>query len=276
MRRIILSATIWLLLLGNLAYFVWAQGILAPLGFGKNDQSEPQRLTRQISPERIVLHPAQGAKAPTDPANRELSLALSATRPPTAAAIAQLNQTPAPPPVVVSSIAPVAAPLAAVPASVAANAPAQCLQSSPFDGKLLADVRRTLETQWPSGSWKISTVSKPGRWLVYMGKYPNIAAYEKKQGELNTLKVPYRPVKNQALMPGLSLGEFDTQTKANQALQDLGKLGIRTAKVVQDFGGGTSHVAIIHAFAPKQQGLLEALQTKLGGAMQSCDKTTSG
>lgn len=292
MRRIILSATIWLLLLGNLAYFVWAQGVLAPLGFGKSDQSEPQRLSRQISPERIILLPAEGAKGAAVPAASSSTSApladepaktLAASSPPTAAAIAQLHQTPAAAPVLVGAAS--ATDKAATPAppnpspanptapsASSANGPAQCLQTPALEPKALVDVRRTLETQWPAGSWKISSVSKAGRWMVYMGKYPNKAALEKKQSELKTLKVSHHVVKNPDLAPGISLGEFDSQAKANQALQAAAKSGVRTAKVIQEASGKVSHVAVISSFTPKQQPLLDMLQTKLGAALVSCDK----
>jgi hypothetical protein len=289
MRRILLSATIWLLLLGNLAYFIWAQGALAPLGFGKSDQGEPQRLARQISPERIVILPAEAANeaqatspalgaASTSSANasssgvsHEVAQVLAATSPPTAEAIAQLQRTPASAPVAVSS-----APAGSTPGekgvTVAANGPVQCLQSPPLDTKALAEVRRSLETQWPAGTWKITSVSKPGRWLVYMGKYPNDAILEKKQDELKTLKVRYFPIKNQDLAPGISLGEFDSLDKAKQALQNLNKSGIRTAKVVQESASKVSHVAIVPAVNPKLRPLVDALQTKLGTSLQHCDR----
>ena len=284
MRRILLSATIWLLLLGNLAYFIWAQGLLAPLGFGKSDQGEPQRLTRQIAPERIIILPADGGKDSVPPASaagaasaasssvsHEAAQILSANSPPTALAIEELNRTPASAPVAVSSV-PVGGASSEKMVAQAVKGPAQCLQSPALEVKALADVRRSLETQWPPGSWKITSVSKSGRWLVYMGKYPNDSILEKKQGELKLLKVAFFPVKNQDLAPGISLGEFDSQAKAQQALQDLNKLGIRTAKVIQESAGKVSHVAVIPAVTPKLRPLVEALQTKLGASLVHCDK----
>lgn len=281
MRRILLSATIWLLLLGNLAYFIWAQGLLAPLGFGKSDQAEPQRLTRQISPERIVILPAQGNKgaaqaasapsAATSSITPEVAQVLSATAPPTASAIVELQRSTASAPMVVSSVATTAVSTDKLIPQVVTG-PALCLQSPAMDAKALADVRRSLETQWPAGSWKITSVSKPGRWLVYMGKYPSDIILEKKQGELKTLKVAYFPVKNPELAPGISLGEFESQAKAQQALQDLNKLGIRTAKVIQEFSGKVSHVAVVPAVTPKLRPLIDALQNKLGTSFQRCDR----
>jgi hypothetical protein len=44
-----------LLLLANGAYFAWAQGHLASLGFAPPQQSEPQRLQNQIKPDAIRL-----------------------------------------------------------------------------------------------------------------------------------------------------------------------------------------------------------------------------
>lgn len=59
MKRSTVSTLLWVLLSANLIFFVWAQGFLTPLGFGKADPREPQRLNHQIHPEAIVVLPAQ-------------------------------------------------------------------------------------------------------------------------------------------------------------------------------------------------------------------------
>lgn len=68
LRRIAL-----LLLLANLAYFAWAQGLLQLFGWAPQRQSEPQRMAQQIEPQAIELRPparpgpgvAAAASAPT-------------------------------------------------------------------------------------------------------------------------------------------------------------------------------------------------------------------
>lgn len=50
------------LLLANLGFFAWSQGLLAPYGLGPVSPSEPQRLERQVRPERVRLLPADEAR----------------------------------------------------------------------------------------------------------------------------------------------------------------------------------------------------------------------
>lgn len=48
-----LRLTVLLLVLANAAYFVWAQGVLAPWGLAPAQQSEPQRMAQQIQPQLV-------------------------------------------------------------------------------------------------------------------------------------------------------------------------------------------------------------------------------
>ncbi|OGA98748.1 MAG: hypothetical protein A3E79_05760 [Burkholderiales bacterium RIFCSPHIGHO2_12_FULL_61_11] len=50
-----LRALVLALLLANLGYFAWTQGLLAAYGFAPASQSEPQRLSQQIRPEAMQL-----------------------------------------------------------------------------------------------------------------------------------------------------------------------------------------------------------------------------
>ncbi|MEY4266232.1 MAG: hypothetical protein RIS90_767 [Pseudomonadota bacterium] len=68
MRR--LRVAVLLLLLGNLVYFVWSEGLLRGAGLGPAVQNEPQRLLRQIRPEALRLQPnaAETVASPLEPA----------------------------------------------------------------------------------------------------------------------------------------------------------------------------------------------------------------
>lgn len=55
MRR--LRVAVLLLLLGNLVYYLWTEGLLRSAGLGPAMQTEPQRLLRQIRPEALRLQP---------------------------------------------------------------------------------------------------------------------------------------------------------------------------------------------------------------------------
>lgn len=63
-----LRLTVLLLLLANAVYFVWAQGLLLPIGFGPSQQSEPQRLGQQLRPEAIRILSATEAARTEAPA----------------------------------------------------------------------------------------------------------------------------------------------------------------------------------------------------------------
>lgn len=68
MRR--LRVAVLLLLLSNLVYFVWSEGLLRGAGLGPAVQNEPQRLLRQIRPEALRLQPGapETAANPPEPA----------------------------------------------------------------------------------------------------------------------------------------------------------------------------------------------------------------
>lgn len=115
-----------------------------------------------------------------------------------------------------------------------ASAPgAACLASPPLDDAMVSALRRLLAA-WPPGSWSFEPAVEPGRWVVYMGKYPDAGALERKKAELRARGVAFESLANPALEPGLSLGGFPTQDEAQAQLKALSDRGVRTARVVQE------------------------------------------
>lgn len=112
--------------------------------------------------------------------------------------------------------------------------PGECLQAGPFDEAQTEAVRKALEAALPSGAWTLEVLVEPAQWVVYMGKFPNEAALEKKRAELLKLQFAPQPLKSAALEPGLSLGRFDSQAAAQAELASLQRRGVRTARVVQE------------------------------------------
>src|SRR5689334_5423093 len=51
--------------------------------------------------------------------------------------------------------------------------PAECMASPMLDEAQVTQLRAPLQT-WPAGSWNFETVVEPPRWIVYMGKYPDV------------------------------------------------------------------------------------------------------
>jgi hypothetical protein len=56
-----LRLAVLLLLLLNLSYYLWSEGMLRGAGFGPTVQTEPQRLARQIKPDAVQLRKPEAA-----------------------------------------------------------------------------------------------------------------------------------------------------------------------------------------------------------------------
>ena len=194
-----LRLAVIVLLLANAGYYAWSQGWLHSWGLAPVEQSEPQRLAQQIRPETLRILQARE----TPPVA------------PSAASEATVSPAPSPAP---------------APAATTASATV-CLQAGTLDQRQ-ADAVRTAAAALPQGSWKLESTPIPGRWMVYMGRFADDEALDKKRAELRARKVPFDRPNNSTLEPGLSLGRFATEEAAQRALTTLGNQGVRTARVV--------------------------------------------
>jgi hypothetical protein len=111
--------------------------------------------------------------------------------------------------------------------------PPECLQTATLDPAQIGPLRSVLET-WPPGSWSLDAATEPGRWIIYMGKYPGVEQVARKRAELRQLGISFEPLANPALEPGLSLGSFPSEAAANVQLNVLVDKGVRTARVLQE------------------------------------------
>lgn len=82
--------------------------------------------------------------------------------------------------------------------------------------------------------WTMDESVLPERWIVYVGKFPSTDLLNRKKTELRSLRVEFRDVNAPALQPGLALGTYSTEAAAQTALQDLGRSGVRSAKVTKE------------------------------------------
>ncbi len=119
-------------------------------------------------------------------------------------------------------------------AAQTATKPVECLQAGLFDEAQTGVLRQTAQSGLPAGSWLLDVAVEPARWIVYMGKYPDAQMLAKKRAELAALNLRFEPLTNPSLDFGLSLGGFETEARANEALAALGKQGVHTANVVQE------------------------------------------
>ena len=194
-----LRLAVIVLLLANAGYYAWSQGWLHSWGLAPGEQSEPQRLAQQIRPETLRILQARE----TPPVA------------PSAASEATVSPAPSPAP---------------APAATTASATV-CLQAGTLDQRQ-ADAVRTAAAALPQGSWKLESTPIPGRWMVYIGRFADDEALDKKRAELRARKVPFDRPNNPTLEPGLSLGRFSSEEAAQRALTTLSNQGVRTARVV--------------------------------------------
>ncbi len=206
-----------LLVLANAGYYLWNHGQLQALGLAPPSQTEPERLGQQVRPEALSLLSVDNAPPP--------SSATPATAPASPAAPA----TPAAP------AAPASGEEPAAPArpEKAAGQPTSCLVATGIEDRHAEALRRGLIAQVASDQWDLSSTHQPGRWMVYMGKFPDAEFLERKRSELRARKIDFDRAGG-ALEPGLSLGRFSSEEAATRELTNVARQGVRTARVVQE------------------------------------------
>ena len=240
-----------LLLVVNGFFYAWSNGYLNQWGWAAKSQRETFRLNEQIEPERIVVRPNDKLAQTTSPE------AISAT-----------FQT--------AISAPTSAPAPATPTLVAAAAtPTICLTAGAFNDRQSSAIKQTLDSKLPAVRWRFETVSVPARWIVYMGKYANNNARDLKKSQLDQIKVPHELLTDSKLEPGLSLGSHATQALANQALQQLVKQGVRTARVLQESPEQKAQTLVVPAIDEANRTKLNLVYAGLasvlaGKSLQAC------
>lgn len=244
-----LRLAVLILLLANLGYYSWSNGLLAPWGLMPPSENEPERLHQQIAPQALqILAPGTGTSAPAPAAPAQAS-------PPPATPDASPSQGSAPGDSGTGTASPMAS-------HAASTEPARCLQAGPMNEERAAAVRSALAAL-PAGSWTMEASDIPGRWMVYMGRFADEETVVKKRTELRALKVPFdRP--GPAFEPGLSLGRFATEEAAQRGLSDLTAHGIRTARVVQERAAQTSHLLRLPASTEALRSQIAALAVPWG------------
>ena len=233
-----LRLTVIALLLANAGYLAWSQGWMASLGWQPETQSEAFRLKQQMRPEAIQVGPATPASRPS------ASTAASAAAP-----------TPAPE----------TAALATPEPSTVATGPSRCWQAGTFDDKQIVAVRTALrDLEIPAEQWELQTSAVNGRWMVYLGKFPNTEALELRRAELRQQGVSFDRATG-ALEPGLSLGRFPSEEAATRELTTFLRKGVRGARVVQERAETTLYTLRLPHVAPELHARVERLKPALAG-----------
>jgi hypothetical protein len=211
------------LLLANLAFYAWTQGMLDNLtGVRAQGDREPDRLTRQVKPDTIRVVPAS-------------AVALAAA---------------------------------------AAETPPACLEAGPYTPAQITAAEGVLQTVLPAGSWASLKTESPGVWIVYMGKYPNREALQKKADELKRLKIGFEELRNvpPELADGLALGRYDNRAAADKALAEVTQRGVRTARVMPLSAPAVTHSLRVERADATLQSRLAGLRAEalLGKAFIPC------
>ncbi|MBF6631503.1 MAG: SPOR domain-containing protein [Comamonas sp.] len=232
-----LRFTLLVLLLANGGYFAWSHGWMASLGWMPQVQSEPHRLQQQVRPDVVRLVEA------SSPVVAPPESALPATPPPTPESV-------------------LVAPDDAL-TQVARAEPAICLQAGSFDEEQSKRVEQAVRRlSLPSGSWEMVPTQIAGRWMVYVGKFANEVALEKRRAELRNRKIAYDRAGGQ-LEPGLSLGRFSTEEAATRELTSMLQQGVRGARVVQERAASTLYTLRLPQVTTAQRSVLQALEPVL-------------
>lgn len=230
MLRLLVAA----LLAANLLFWAWHHTPL-PQALGASSAEagrEPERLQQQIHPEAIQL------LAPT----------AAGVRPIGAAPLRDSTSAPATGPAM-----PFAAPL--------------CLEAGPLTDRAVdAAARELAQAGVPAGGWVDMRRELPGRWIVYMGRYTEREALQRKAEELQRLGLVASELRAPAeLAPGLALGEFGAQADAQARLDRLQSRGVRTARVVQLPSPGAEHRLRVDRVEVGVAEKLAALSSQGGG-----------
>ncbi|WP_394791386.1 SPOR domain-containing protein [Rhodoferax sp.] len=159
------------------------------------------------------------------------------------------------------------------PVAVAASAPAEpteCLTAGLFDMARGTTLAQALATALPTGTWSMEESVEPGRWIVYMGRYPNADMVDRKKAELRGMRVKYEAPPS-AMEPGLSLGGFDNEAAATKLLGEVTQHGVRTARVVQEHPEVRGMQLRLPAVDAAMKARLDTLKSALGGkALRAC------
>lgn len=269
------------LLVANAVYFAGTQGHLAALGWPTTaDVGEPQRLERQVDPQRLrLLNGPRGAEPPPGPAPAAIAASTSANAPAPVTASAVLPTEPVPAAASVPTTAPASVPSppppsAPPPTAAAADAgeATACWLAGGFNDEQAELLRAELRLLGlAGGAWQLNEVRSPGRWIVYMGRYDNAAQANRKKAELRELGVAFRDVGTQGLSPGLALGTFSSEEAAREGLQQTERRGVKTARVVQERAESLTFSLRLPAITEAQRQRIDGLGPAMAGrSLQRC------
>lgn len=252
-----------LLLLANLGLWAYTQGHLDWLGLAPRTPNEPERLARQLAPEKLTV--LNTPNAPTAQAPEAASV--PTPEPDKAAQAAAPGAVAAAP--VVPAPAPTPAPAAAPPPP---KVPTACWQTTGLPPSQTVLVRGALQNLpgLTAGDWTLTEGVLPARWIVYQGKFANAEALQRRRAELREAGVDHREVATPALQPGLALGTYSTEEAARRALAETVLRGVDGVRVVQERQETRSHTLRLPSLTEAQRRQINATRVLDGKPLQRC------
>ena len=254
-----------LLVLANAGYYLWSHGHMAGMGLAPTVQSEPQRMQEQIKPEALTIEKSAQVKveAATDAAEPVASTKPEPAAKPEAKPDTKPEEKAAEKPEVVAKDGKDAK---------EAKEPESCYQASGIEEKQADTIRRALASK-PAKDWDLVASHKDGRWMVYMGKFPDAEFLDRKRGELRLMNIDFDRAGGN-LEPGLSLGRFSSEEAAQRQLASFVRQGVRTARVVQERPEVTTYALRLPKATPTFRSEVATLAGKdlLPRALQACPK----
>ena len=219
-----------LLLAANLALFAWQQG-----AFGTLPESgrEPERVARQIEPERIrVLTPDQA---------RELRDKAKASA---------------------------AQPTSSNGAALDLSAGAACVEFGDFSDAQVARLRPRLDALALGERLQATEVEAPGWFMVYVPPFKTRAEADRAAAQLREQGVKEFLVigDNSPMRFGIALGSFRDQDLANKHLADLQKRGVKSARVADKPSSVPATRYVLRGVDASIGATLQSLQKEFGGA----------
>jgi hypothetical protein len=128
----------------------------------------------------------------------------------------------------------------------------------------------------PPESWSAQTSQRKGSFVIYMGRYADRDALQRKLDELKRLKVDAEELRNAPeLAPGLSLGRFDDAKAAETELARLAQRGLRTAKVITITPAVPQVTLRAPAADPALRARLVALKMPSGPGFVACEASAA-
>jgi hypothetical protein len=263
-----LKMLIFGLTLTNLIFGVWAQGwVDGWFPWPSRADAEPERVSKQIAPERMVFLTPQTRTVPATAAESVTPINSAAVSSAASDAFKALPRVPT-----ASSVTAPSIPGSFV-APQAGSTTLFCRQAGPFNSNEWNAAHTLSQAIVPNRFLSKVADSQTGVWMVYLGPYPTSDALQKKVAEIRRIKVEFYEIRNtSSLSFGISLGRYSSQANAEAALKQANQRGVRTARIIQVASPETGYLLRAENLRAEQVVQLQKLPG-LSKAFEPCTKS---